>query len=264
MEMMLRETIISDERWNVYPIQVNEGDSPTHIFSEIGRSLYDATEPSFIVSKWKELCFRMNVDPLSIGQPQQIDFPQFVWDQFDMILSNRLYEGLTYLDNYLSVHQQNPLILSRACALAQELLSAELPDKNVELYSLVCLYRRELVNKVNTIIDRHDQSTNTIKVTLGKNRLKWKASTNAFVHVFNTLAAQGYFELPSKGGKQGEMNNTEFARLLLEAFDVNGSDAENLRRRMAGAGRSLVEYKAQRFQIPAANELIIPPASEME
>lgn len=101
-------------------------------------------------------------------------------------------------------------------------------------------------------------------------RLKWKSSTAAFAHIFRTLAARGYFDLPRKGGKEGDFNNTEFARILLQAFDVPGKDGasitvEALRSRLSEGGPGkLADAKAGKIQIPGAGELIVPDASELE
>lgn len=82
-------------------------------------------------------------------------------------------------------------------------------------------------------------------------RLKWKSSTAAFVHIFNTLAAGGYFDLPTKGGKGNDPNTAAFARMLLQAFDVPGKDgnpitSEVLRVRLAdGAPGQLLWHSKQ-------------------
>ncbi len=101
-------------------------------------------------------------------------------------------------------------------------------------------------------------------------RLKWKSSTAAFAYIFRTLAAQGYFDLPRKGGKGNDPNTAAFARMLLQAFEIPGKDGnpitpEVLRVRLAdGAPGRLADTKAAKFQIPAAGELIVPDAGEME
>lgn len=101
-------------------------------------------------------------------------------------------------------------------------------------------------------------------------RLKWKSSTAAFVHIFNTLAKEGYFDLPTKGGKGNDRNTAAFARMLLQAFDVPGKDgtpitSEVLRVRLAdGAPGQLAETKADKFTIPPKGELVVPNAGELE
>lgn len=101
-------------------------------------------------------------------------------------------------------------------------------------------------------------------------RIEWIPSTAAFEYIFSTLAKRGYFKIPSKRGKEGEPNLTEFARALLLAFDVKGRDgnslnAEQLRVRLSpGSQGKLSESKEGRFQIPAANDLVIPNADELE
>lgn len=101
-------------------------------------------------------------------------------------------------------------------------------------------------------------------------RLKWKSSTAAFAHIFNTLAKEGYFDLPTKGGKSNDRNTAAFARMLLQAFDVPGKDgnpitSEVLRMRLweKGPGQ-LAESKAEKIQIPDKDRLIVPNADEME
>jgi hypothetical protein len=101
-------------------------------------------------------------------------------------------------------------------------------------------------------------------------RLKWKSSTAAFAHIFNTLAQEGYFDLPRKGGKENDPNFTGFARVLLQAFDVKGEDGnsltpEQLRVRLRpSAPRPLAETKTAKFQIPDKGILIVPNADEMK
>lgn len=101
-------------------------------------------------------------------------------------------------------------------------------------------------------------------------RLEWIPSTAAFEYIFSTLAARGYFKIPTRRGKEGEPNLTALARALLLAFDVKGKDrnslnAEQLRVRLSPGSRGkLSETNEGRFQIPASNELVIPNADELE
>jgi hypothetical protein len=91
-------------------------------------------------------------------------------------------------------------------------------------------------------------------------RLKWKVSTAAFVHIFNRMAALGYFDMPSKGGKKGDANTAQFARILLRAFEIEGRDGqplapERLRERLNGAGAQLADEKQAKFNFPETKEL---------
>jgi len=114
-------------------------------------------------------------------------------------------------------------------------------------------------------------ATNGTTATKGTpERLKWKSSTAAFAHIFNTLAQEGYFDFPRKGGKENDPNFTGFARVLLQAFDVKGEDGnsltpEQLRVRLRpSAPRPLAETKTAKFQIPDKGILIVPNADEMK
>lgn len=129
--------------------------------------------------------------------------------------------------------------------------------------------RAEVVKRLKRIA-ANVATTGTTATQGTTDRLKWKSSTAAFVHIFNTLAAGGYFDLPTKGGKGNDPNTAAFARMLLQAFDVPGKDgnpitSEVLRVRLAdGAPGQLAEAKAAKFQIPDAGALIVPNAGELE
>jgi hypothetical protein len=294
---MINPTESIHDIWKVFPPRISETMTPSEVFNAIGSCLYAATEPQFIVLLWKELCANAGVDPLSIDRDRHVtsldgysrevseipaqdlstgmndderrhrsaDPPDAVWDELSNVMEDRMAIGLDHLDGYLTANRNDGLIFSRACQFVVEVTHYNLPDKSSDLYELVCGFRMELIDKINVIIDRLHSEGSQIRPGMTKhNKLIWKASTNVFVHVFNTLASKGYFDLPMTGGKQGEMNNAEFARILLHAFDVNGLDPEGLRRRLAGAGRTLAEHKAERFQMPSPNELVIPLATEMD
>lgn len=134
--------------------------------------------------------------------------------------------------------------------------------------------RAEVVERLKGIaasITSDPIAANGTTATQGNtDRLKWKSSTAAFVHIFNTLAKRGYFDLPTKGGKGNDNNTAAFARMLLQAFDVPGKDgnpitSDVLRVRLSdGAPGQLAEGKAAKFQIPETGELIVPNAGELE
>lgn len=133
------------------------------------------------------------------------------------------------------------------------------------------LAMREIDAGKGRIYDRMDQLAPRSTGTNGPvERLKWKSSTAAFAHIFRTLAAQGYFDLPRKNGKGNDPNTAAFARMLLQAFEVPGKDGEPitpevLRVRLAdGAPGRLADTKAAKFQIPEPGELIVPNAGELE
>lgn len=70
---MIPELGVCDVLWKMHPLQVAEDDSPSEVFSEIGRSLYRATDPDFIVWQFKELCLWENVDPLVLDrEPEEL------------------------------------------------------------------------------------------------------------------------------------------------------------------------------------------------
>ena len=99
-------------------------------------------------------------------------------------------------------------------------------------------------------------------------KIKWLSTTSAFCYIMNTLAQQGYIQLPTVGGKENDANITAFARILLKAFHLGegekGVTVDQLRVRLSEGGpRPLATTKAGRFQIPEKGELVIPPATEM-
>lgn len=146
----------------------------------------------------------------------------------------------------------------------------------IEILAAFQRIREQLNTLLDEIADEHlsqpdPMATTGTTATQGTtDRLKWKSSTAAFVHIFNTLAAGGYFDLPTKGGKGNDPNTAAFARMLLQAFDVPGKDgnpitSEMLRVRLADrAPGQLAEAKAAKFQIPDAGALIVPNAGELE
>lgn len=155
--------------------------------------------------------------------------------------------------------------------------SAGAPGTPLELiYAFMDLWKDlymgllDIAGQYGTIAPAPTPTTGTTATQGNADRLKWKSSTAAFVHIFNTLAAGGYFDLPTKGGKGNDPNTAAFARMLLQAFDVPGKDgnpitSEVLRVRLAdGAPGQLAEAKAAKFQIPDAGALIVPNAGELE
>ena len=140
-------------------------------------------------------------------------------------------------------------------APALERMAKETQGKEVwAAFNRVTGYLNTLLDQLATEYSEEGESS------APEERLNWKVSTSAFVHIFNKMAALGYFDLPSKGGKKGDPNNAQFARILLRAFDIRGKDqqpmkSERLRERLSGAGSQLMDEKQAKFQFPETKEL---------
>lgn len=191
-------------------------------------------------------------------------------------LSARIAPLLPAIREYVSQRLRDPAIVNRLAWLADQVevvLVQDYPPRS--LPRMGCVEWRALKKGILVIIATLPQpdpspTTGTTATQGTTDRLKWKSSTAAFVHIFNTLAAGGYFDLPTKGGKGNDPNTAAFARMLLQAFDVPGKDgnpitSEVLRVRLSdGAPGQLAEAKAAKFQIPDAGALIVPNAGELE
>ena len=99
-------------------------------------------------------------------------------------------------------------------------------------------------------------------------RIKWISDTAVFVHLVNELVNKGYIELPGRNGKEGEGNETELIRRLLQAFELIGKKTgkpltvEKLRQRYQSP-RKLAFTKELRIELPNAKKLDLPKAKEL-
>ena len=120
--------------------------------------------------------------------------------------------------------------------------------------------RQAMIIRIESIIDALGQSTAEVH-RAHNSRMKWKVSISAFAFIFKELAKKGYFELPPDRGREGDSSNTEWARILLQSFDLPKKDGtivtpENLRQRLSDSEpHPLAEAKQLKFSIPEASEL---------
>ncbi len=209
-------------------------------------------------------------------------------------------DWLTHLKGFLQKHEDHPELNEFLAGLKQVVLDYKFQDKPVmvdgrldlkqsrlrsdfpllddargnsqveELASdrehVLGIERIELWDRVERLIgDLGHKRAGSSSAAVSNERLTWKGSIAEFEFIFSTLAAKGYFEIPMKGGKVGERNNTAMARALMQCFDirVDGKETtvENLRQRFSpGSPSKLSESKRNRYNIPGPGELVIPPS----
>jgi hypothetical protein len=213
-------------------------------------------------------------------------------------------DWLTHLKGFLQKHEDHPELNEFLAALKQVVLDYKFQDKPVmvdgrldlkqsrlrsdfpllddargmsqveDLASdrehVLGIERIELWDRVERLIgDLGHKRAGSKTATNGHERLKWKSSIAAFEYIITTLAKQGYFDIPKKGGKNGEPNLAALARALLLAFELGGKDEqplsiEKLRLRLSPGSESKLSASNQdKFQIPDHRALIIPPIEDL-
>lgn len=128
--------------------------------------------------------------------------------------------------------------------------------------------RHQLAERLGALLSNTSRIAMPTGTVSDMEKIKWLSTTSAFCYIMNTLAQQGYIQLPTVGGKENDANITAFARILLKAFHLGegekGVTVDQLRIRLSEGGpRPLAKSKAGKFQIPEKGELVIPPATEM-
>jgi len=91
-------------------------------------------------------------------------------------------------------------------------------------------------------------------------RIKWIPTTAVFIHLVEELVKKEYIEVPGRNSKEGEGNETELIRRLLQAFVIIGSKTgkpltvEGLRQRFQSE-RKVAYTTGLRIELPYASEL---------
>lgn len=91
-------------------------------------------------------------------------------------------------------------------------------------------------------------------------RITWIPTTAVFIHLVEELVKKRYIEVPGRNSKEGEGNETELIRRLLQAFVIIGSKTgkpltvEGLRQRFQSE-RKVAYTTGLRIELPYASEL---------
>lgn len=146
--------------------------------------------------------------------------------------------------------------IERAQSGEESVFFEEIPD----LWTFIASDLGHYAAKVAQRVEGH--RTKVAPTTTGPEplRIKWITTTAAFVHVMDELVNKEYMEVPGRNGKEGERNQTELIRRLLQAFEVTGEktgkplSVEQLRQRFQSA-RQIAFTKGLRIELPEAKEL---------